>query len=178
VTRDERFYVVVRNGLGAALVNALINGAFGWLITRGLREFPIWSVPGVAVDLVFTAFGITFGTCVVIPWQTRRDFQRGLIALPDLSVGVRDFIARFPNGLLRRALVLGALSVPVFMPPVLLGLFSIEAPQMERLQFIQLKTAFSAIQGGLVTPFIVLAILSDLSEGARGAAPALTEESR
>jgi hypothetical protein len=163
VTPKQRFYVVARNGIGAAFVNALLNGAIGWGLTGGLSEFPIWKTPGVAVDLVFTAFGITFGTCLVLPVQTRRDFQRGLVTLPELAPGVAALLGRFPEGLVRRAVILGAISVPLFAPPVLLALAASGASAMDRVPFVELKSAFSAIQGGIVTPFIVLAILSDLS---------------
>lgn len=163
VTPEQRFYVIARNGFGAALVNALLNGAIGWGLTRGLPEFPMWGTPGVAVDLVFTAFGITFGTCLVVPLQTKRDFQRGLATLPALTPGVATLLGRFPVGLFRRALVLGALSIAVFAPPVLIALAASGAAAMGRVPFVELKAAFSAIQGGIVTPFIVLAILTDLS---------------
>jgi hypothetical protein len=163
VTPGQRFYVVVRNGFGAALVNALLNGAIGWGLTRGLSEFPIWRTPGVAVDLIFTAFGITFGTCLVLPLQTKRDFHRGLVTLPEIAPGVSALIRRFPAGLFRRAVVLGAVSIPVFAPPVLVALAVSGAAAMGRVPFVELKAAFSAIQGGVVTPFIVLAILADLS---------------
>jgi hypothetical protein len=163
MTPKQRFYVVARNGLGAAFVNAALNGAIGWALTRGLSEFPIWRAPGVAVDLVFTAFGITFGTCLALPLQTKRDFQRGLVTLPELTPGVAGLLGRFPSGLFRRAVVLGAVSIPLFAPPVLVALAASGQAVMGRVPFVELKAAFSAIQGGIVTPFIVLAILSDLS---------------
>lgn len=163
VTPEQRFYVLARNGVGAAFVNAVLNGAIGWGLTRGLAEFPIWKAPGVAVDLVFTAFGITFGTCLVLPLQTKRDFQRGLVTLPELAPRVAALLGRFPAGLLRRAVILGAVSIPLFAPPVLVALAASGVGAMGRVPFVELKAAFSAIQGGIVTPFIVLAILSDLS---------------
>jgi hypothetical protein len=164
VTTEQRFYILVRNGLGAAFVNALLNGAIGWGITRGLSEFPTWKAPGVAVDLVFTAFGITFGTCVVLPAQIRRDFEHGRASLPEIGPRLSAIIARFPKGFFARAALLGLVSVPLFAPPALLGLAVYGAASLERVAFVELKAVFSAIQGGLVTPLIVLAVLSALSE--------------
>jgi hypothetical protein len=112
---------------------------------------------------LFTAFGITFGTCLVLPLQTRRDFQRGLVTLPELAPPVAALLGRFPAGLVRRAVILGAISVPLFAPPVLIALAASGAVAMDRVPFVELKAAFSAIQGGIVTPLVVLAILSDLS---------------
>lgn len=163
MTPKQRFYIIAQNGFGAAFVNAALNGAIGWVLTRGLSEFPVWKTPGVAVDLVFTAFGITFGTCLVIPVQTKRDFQRGLATLPELSPSVAALLSRFPAGLVRRAVILGGISVVAFAPWVLVALAASGSAAMGRVPFVELKAAFSAIQGGIVTPFIVLAILSDLS---------------
>lgn len=168
MTRKQRFYILTQNGLGAALVNALLNGAIGWGLTRGLAGFPVWRAPGVAMDLVFTAFGITFGTCLVLPSQIRRDFERGRATLPRLSARVRTFVDRFPRRFFARGLVLGALSIPVFAPPVLVALLAHGAPSLSRLAFVELKALFSAVQGGLVTPLVVLAVLSDLTERAAG----------
>lgn len=179
MTSDQRFYVVLRNGFGAALVNALLNAAIGWGITIGRSEFPVWKAPGVAVDLVFTAFGITFGTCLFVPPQTKRDFRRGLVTLPDLSRGLVSLIDRVPRGFVWRAIVLGAVSVILFLPPGLAALVASGAAEMDRVAFVEFKAVFSAIQGGLVTPFIVLAVLSNLSAArAPEAVPALTEEPR
>ncbi|MBM4364225.1 MAG: hypothetical protein FJ104_16215, partial [Deltaproteobacteria bacterium] len=54
---------------GAAVVNALLNGAIGWAATRELPVVPTWGLPGVAADLLATAFGVTFGTALVVPLQ-------------------------------------------------------------------------------------------------------------
>jgi hypothetical protein len=164
VTFEQRLYILLRNGFGAALVNALLNGAIGWGLTRGLSDFPVWKAPGVAIDLVLTAFGITFGTCLVLPPQIKRDASRGRITLPDnLPPIVTGLIARLPKGVLARSFLLGAVSVPLFVPPVLVGLAALEGAAMGRLPFVELKALFSAVQGGLVTPLVVLAVLSDYS---------------
>jgi hypothetical protein len=141
-----------------------LNGAIGWGLTRGLSDFPVWKAPGVAIDLVLTAFGITFGTCLVLPPQIKRDASRGRITLPDdLPPSVTGLIARLPRGALARGLLLGGVSVPLFAPPVLVGLALLGGATMGRFDFVELKALFSAIQGGLVTPLVVLAVLSDLS---------------
>ena len=177
MTSAQRFYVLLRNGAGAALVNALLNGGIGWVMMRGLTEFPVWRVPGAAADFVVTAFGITFGTCVVLPFQVKRDFTAGRASLPEVSPGVRTLLARFPRAFLRRAVVLGAVSVPLFAPWALLALFLSGASELARIPFIELKALFSAIEGGIVTPFIVLAVLTDCSrQGAERTAALLSTE--
>jgi hypothetical protein len=178
VTFGQRFYILGQNGVGAALFNALLNAGIGWGITAGLAEFPVWKAPGVAFDFVLTAFGITFGTCLVLPLSVTRDAARGRISLPeDLPNSLSALIARFPKRRLARGVLLGLVSVPVFALPALVGLLAFGGTAMGRIPFVELKALLSGIQGGLVTPPIVLAVLSDLSsQKAEGELPSLSAE--
>jgi len=164
VTPEQRFYILARNGLGAAFVNAVLNAAIGWAATRNLATLPPWGAPGVALDFVITAFGITFGTCIVLPFQTRRDFEHGRATLPAVGPLLRSVIARFPRSFFGRAVVLGMASVPIFAPPALAVLAVAGPHSVGRVPFIELKALFSAVEGGIVTPFIVLGVLSDLTQ--------------
>jgi len=165
VVPDNRRYIVTQSVIGAAIVNAAINVAFGWALTRGLAGLPVWRVPGVAADLVGTAFGVTFGTCIAMSIQIPRDFAKGKIAPFALPAGVASLVARFPAGTLKRGLGLGAISIPLFVPPVVAALALCGVGVVERAAFLWLKGGFSAVQGAVVTPLIVLGALSDL--GAR-----------
>jgi hypothetical protein len=159
---EQRKYLFVQTAIGAGIVNALINAAFGWAATRGLTEFPAWKTPGVAGDLLVTAFGISFGTCFVAPLQARHDISRGKItppsALPPLLAAMTG---RFPSRLFPRALALGVASMIVFAPPALALLAASGAASLERGSFIAAKAGFAALQGAAVTPLIVLAALLD-----------------
>ncbi len=163
----QRFYLIGQSCVGAAIANAVINGAIGWGITRGGPLFPMWRLPGVAVDLVATAFGVTFGTCVCMAIQVPWDLGRGKITPVSVSPGLAAVLARFPRGVLYRALGLGALSVAVFALPVVAALAALGWGAMEREPYIVLKAALSAFQGAIVTPFLVLAALGDVAR--RGA---------
>ena len=66
---------------------------------------------------------------------------------------------------------LGALSVPLFALPVALGLVALGVTGMPRLAFLALKSGFSAIEGAIVTPFIVLATLAEALAKAHAARP-------
>ena len=68
-----RTYLVVQCLVGSAIVNGVINGGIGWAATRSLAAMPLWGVPGVAGDLAGTAFGVTFGTCIGMVLQVKRD---------------------------------------------------------------------------------------------------------
>ena len=162
MTPRERFYVIGQNGVGAALVNALLNGFLGWLVVRELASFPMWQVPGVAGDLLGTAFGVSFGTGLGAAFAVRKDFEKKKIGLPRIAPALAALIARFPHGTWKRSIWLGFVSVPIFGVPVLLVLAGAGIQAMSPSSFILVKATLAAVQAALVTPLIVLGVLTDL----------------
>jgi hypothetical protein len=162
VSPEQRRYLFVQSAIGAAVVNAALNGAIGWGATHGLTQFPTWQVPGVAADMLATAFGVSFGTCFGALLQIRLDTARGKITPPtELPPALAGLVRRLPKGLFRRAVALGLVSVPLFAPPVLVALAASGVVALDRGTFVALKAGFSAVEGLIVTPLIVLAALMD-----------------
>ena len=155
MTPAHRRYLLLEAFLGAAIVNALINGAIGWLQTRQTPLFPTWKVPGVAIDLAGTAFGVTFGTCLVMPLQIRRKLAKGKLTPLPLSPRLARLAALLPPRTWRRALRLGLLSVPIFAAPVVIALGVLGVSSFARQPYVIFKAVFAAVQGAIVTPFIV-----------------------
>ena len=117
--RDRR-YLILTCCIGSAIVNAIINGGLGWGLTHTYPVLPLWRIPGVVADIAGTAFGVTFGTCLGMALQIRRDLKAGRVGRVDasmLSPGVASLVARFPLGTFRRSVGLGVVSVPVFALP-------------------------------------------------------------
>jgi hypothetical protein len=162
VTPRDLRYLLLQCCLGSAIVNAVINGGLGWATTRSLPSLLLWRVPGVAADIVGTAFGVTFGTCLGMAFQIRRDLKSGKIGPVRVGPGVAVLLARFPYGTLRRSVGLGVLSVPLFALPMVLALVVLGVGALERTPFIVLKACFAALEAALVTPFIALAALGDV----------------
>jgi hypothetical protein len=160
VTPEQHHYVFVESAIGSAIINAVLNGAIGWGITRGLSEVPVWKAPGAAVDLVFTAFGVAFGTCLGAFLQVRLDLKRGKITAPLLTGGLSVWIARSPRATFARAVAFGAIATVVFGPLALGGLLATGATALGRVPFVVLKAGFSAVVGAVATPFILLATLA------------------
>ena len=162
MTPEQRRYLFVECAIGAAIINALINGGLGWAATRGLSEFPMWKVPGVASDFLATAYGVSFGTCLGAAVQARIDISRGRITPPaTIPERLSPIVAAMPRGLLARAIALGMVSAIALGPFVLAGLYWSGQPALARGTYIAIKAAFSAVEGAVVTPVIVLAALLD-----------------
>jgi hypothetical protein len=162
MTPEQRRYLFVDCVIGAAVVNALINGGLGWVATRGYPTFPVWKLPGVAADLLGTAYGVSFGTCIGAALQVKIDRARGRITTPNtVPDRLAPIIAALPRNLLARAIALGVASVAALGPLIALGLYFYGAPEFGRQPFLEVKAAFSAVEGAVVTPVIVLAALLD-----------------
>jgi hypothetical protein len=155
-------YLVLQSCLGAAVVNAAVNGGIAWAQTRALPMFEMWTVPGVALDLVATAFGVTFGTFIAMHLQVRRDVARGKITAPALSPEIEAWFARhtarLPAAFLPQGALLGLVSIP-FCLPLLAGLALCRIGHLDRASFIEIKAGFAALEGALVTPVIVVGFL-------------------
>lgn len=155
-SRRTRAYFIGQSVVGAAIVNALINGAFGWLAMLELPLLPLWGAPGIAIDTVLTAFGVAFGTTLIVPIQARKDIFSGKVSPADPSGSVGWLIHALPHDTLRRGLFLGAACVIAFVPLPLVALSTIGVESMLPGPFIAFKAAFSALVGAAVTPVITL----------------------
>lgn len=155
-------YLVLQSCLGAAVVNAAVNGGIAWAQTRALPALGMWTIPGVALDLMTTAFGVTFGTFIAMTLQVRRDVARGRITAPRLSSEIEGWFARhtarLPARFLPQGILLGVVSIP-FCVPLLAGLALSRVGHLDRSAFIEIKAAFAGIEGALVTPVIVVGLL-------------------
>jgi hypothetical protein len=165
MTPKQRFFVFVQNGIGAIVVNAVINGALGWAAVRGLETFPTWS--GAAPDLAGTVFGVGFGTCLGVPFATRLDLRKGKLDALAPSPELRARIARLPSGAFKRALTGGLLSLAVFFPIAAALLALVGAPSFTPHAYLTLKIVFSAIQGAIITPPVAYLALAEGVPAAR-----------
>jgi hypothetical protein len=165
LTPLERRYLIWRCCVGAAIVNAIINGGLGWLSTRGVGTVPLWHIPGVVWDLWGTAFGVTFGTCLGTAYQVPRDLSSGRIEPVAMSPGVAALIARFPDRVFKRSVGLGTLSCLVFALPLILLLAGMRFGALDRMVYIEVKAGFAAFVAAIVTPFLVLRVLGDVARG-------------
>jgi len=173
VTPEQHRYVYVQSSIGGGVINVLLNGFLGWLATIGQPVFPTWKVPGVGPDIVATAFGVVFGTCIGVALQIHVDTKKGKITVPEVPAATSARHAKLPRSLWVRAFGLGAVAALVFAPPVLVALAFTAPPEgLARATFIVLKGLFAGVEAAIVTPFIVLWALLDVKPRATEAAPA------
>lgn len=156
IAAQNRRYFIGQTVIGAAIVNAVINGAFGWLAMLELPVIPLWGAPSVAVDTVLTAFGVAFGTALIVPFQARNDLFAGKVSPAEPEGRVGRLVRALPGGVLPRATILGAACVVIFVPLPLLGLSLSKVTAWSAAPFINFKMVFSILVAVFVTPLISL----------------------
>jgi hypothetical protein len=141
-------YLVLDNGLGAACLNAVINGAIAWATFRGTAVVPLWGPLGIASDTVATSLILPFLTCVIVTALTRWHVRAG--RLPPLPVGLGW--AGLPSGTLARGGALAAASFVLLVPITLLIFIGSGVRELPFERFVVFKVAFAVADGLLVTP--------------------------
>ncbi|HVU01823.1 MAG TPA: hypothetical protein VHE30_08725 [Polyangiaceae bacterium] len=160
MTPEQKKYLYVQSPIGSAIVNALINGLLGYGATIGLAEFPAWKIPGVAGDFLATAFGVAFGTTLGAILQIKLDSAKGRISPPSFDEGLPARAARTPKGWFARSMLIGLFGLLAFGPSAVLALKISGAEALPRGTFVLWKAVLSAVEGAVVTPFILLATLA------------------
>ena len=87
----------------AAMINAVLSIAFGFLVFGGRAAAPVAGLGGVAADALPQSFMIALMSCLVPTLLTRRRMAAGTVAPMPARWG-------FPRGLVARALLI---AVPV-----------------------------------------------------------------
>jgi hypothetical protein len=141
----------------AGVINVIINAPLGWFMVRDGVRLGVWTLPGVGPDLVGTAFGVAFGTALVVPWQIRKQLERGQLLPPPLAERWRRMFASWPRSTMLRAFNLGVWGVLLFAPLPLLALYALDVTSLDRVAVTLLKGGFAFIEGALVTPVIAAA---------------------
>jgi hypothetical protein len=69
LTPAQRRFVLLDDGVGAFVVNLLLNGAIAWLLFRKATHVPMWGQSSIADDTIVTAFLLPAITCLIAKSQ-------------------------------------------------------------------------------------------------------------
>jgi hypothetical protein len=165
--REHRLYLLLEQGIGAGVVNFVLNAGIAWATFRSLAHVPLWGQQSIAGDVIGTTLLLPLITTLIVAALTRRALATG--RFPRLS-GTRR-LARLPARPLARGLVLGLACTVLVAPPIIVALTKLGVAELELASFVWAKAWFAGILGMLVTPFIAFAALDDQRQGVRVPAP-------
>jgi hypothetical protein len=155
----HRRYLLLDQGIGAGIVNFLLNAVIAWLLFRGMEVVPLWGQQSIAGDTIGTAFVLPFLSTLIASAVVRSQVRAGYVSAVALSA--RSALHRLPRGLARRGAVLGLIGVVLTGLPTAALLDAAGVVEMAPREFIVFKALFAAALGALVTPVIARAALAD-----------------
>ena len=163
-TPAHRRFLVRDAFIVAAVVNALLNALFAWLITLGEDEVPLTAVPlvggpSVVVDSVATCFVLPFLTTLAITTIVWKEMRAGHLTRLPHPPG--SFAARLPATRLRRATRIGLLCLLAFGPIAAAVLLVLDYGDISIGEFVIYKAIFGVVLGSIVTPPIAMAAFGD-----------------
>src|SRR5881296_1564376 len=156
VSPAQRRYLLLEQGVGAAVFNFLLNAAIAWLIFRGADVVPLWGQQSIAGDTIGTSVILPFLTCLIATRLVRGHVRSGKVAPLGWSRDTQPWLGWLPRGTLARGLALGGVGLLVFAPPVLLAHVALGVTQHGLARFVVFKASFAAAEALVVTPLVAL----------------------
>ena len=153
-------YVLLDNGVGAAVINAAINGAIAWGLFHGVAAVPLWGQMGIAADTIATSLLLPFITCLVVTHLTAWHVRAGRLVPLDEGAEPHALLARLPRPTLIRAAALAAASLVVLVPFTLATLVLLGIDGLPFAGFLLFKIGFAVAASTLVTPLTAFVALA------------------
>jgi len=155
----HRLYLLLDQGIGAGILNLLLNAGIAWLLFRGMESVPLWGQQSIAGDTIGTAFVLPFLTALIASAVVRSQVRSGYVPAAALSAG--SALRRLPRSLAGRGTVLGLIAIVLAGLPTAAALGVAGVTEMAFREFVFFKAAFAAVLGALVTPIIARVALAD-----------------
>ena len=162
----HRRLLIVDQGVGATVVNFLLNGGIAWLLFHSVAYVPLWGQSSIAGDTFATAFLLPLMTCLIVTRMVHHQVADGrVLPLPVVPTsGAVQFLASLST--FRRGMVLGLAGVVLGALPTILWFAWEGPPELPQGSFLWFKASFAAVLAAGVTPLIGwLALVAPASEG-------------
>jgi hypothetical protein len=158
MSHDHRRYLIVEQGVGAAIFNFLLNGLIAWGYFRHLNVVPLWGAASIAGDTMITGILLPLLTSVISTVLVQREVRGGRVRpLADAHPAV----AWMPRSAFVRGLVLAAAVSLTLVPATLALLDAGGVSGMPFWWFILFKAGWAALAAVLVSPVVALWAIGD-----------------
>ena len=157
----HRRYLLVEQGIGAGVVNFVINAAIAWLAFGRQARVPLWGPSSIAGDTVGTCLLLPLITCLVVTAVARRQLRAGRLVPLGWTAATHPILGWIPRRTLVRALAFGIGGALVVSPLAVLALARLGIDDMSLGTFVLFKATFAGVLGMLVTPFIAACAIAE-----------------
>lgn len=159
----HRRYIFAEQGLGCAVVTALINAAIAWLMLSGKTALPLWGAVSTAGDVLTTAFILPLLVCLIITLQTRRAVHSGRFPALEIPDRLLTWMPWIPSSARQRSVRLAVAGFVLVGLPTTLLLVLLHPEPMAAGTFIVFKAVFTGLFAGLLGPVVARIALADSS---------------
>jgi len=151
-----RRYLLVEQGVGAAVFNFVLNAAIAWAMFRSVAVVPLWGQQSIMGDTIGTCFLLPVITCFIATRLVRGQVRAGKVAALGWTRASHPVLGWLPQTTGRRGVALGLVSIALLAPLALAALVLLGVAAMPFWHFVVFKAAFAAFAAALVTPLVAL----------------------
>ena len=163
----HRRYLLIEQGIGAAVFNFALNALIAWLLFRSQNVVPLWGDRSIAGDTIATSMILPFLTTLIVTPTARRQMRAGRFASLGWTRATHPRLGWLPRGTFARAFVLGVVCAVVLSPMTLFVLGLLHVADLGLGRFVLFKAAFAAMEALLVTPVVSLWAIAEAPASAR-----------
>jgi hypothetical protein len=166
---EHRRFLIVDQGVGATVINFLLNGGIAWALFHSVAYVPLWGQSSIAGDTFATAFLLPLLTCLIVTRIVHRQVASGHLLPLAVAPKLSAMQLLISLSTLRRGMLLGIGGVVLAALPTVLWFVWAGPSEVSLGSFLWFKASFAAVLAAGVTPLIAwLALASPSSHGLNG----------
>ena len=151
LTPQHRAFLINEQIIGPVVINFAFNAVTGWWFFRAFTPIPMWTMPGVAFDLLGLFNGLPFLLTLITTPIVRHQVRKGKVAPLPQGPEAYPILRKLPRGLFWRATYLG-IGAWLIGGPLLFAALWLVGDRMELTTFWIAKGAIAAALSALMAP--------------------------
>ena len=167
-----RRYLLLEQGVGAAVFNFVLNAAIAWAMFRSVDVVPLWGQQSIMGDTIGTCFLLPLLTCLIVTRLVRGHIRAGKVASLGWTRASHPVLGWLPRTTARRGVALGVACIALLAPLAFVALGLLGVAGMPFWRFVLFKAAFAALAAALVTPLVALWAIAEAPVPRESATPA------
>ena len=167
-----RRYLLIEQGVGAAVFNFVLNAAIAWGMFRSAAVVPLWGQQSIMGDTIGTCFLLPLLTSLIATRLVRGHVRAGKVAPLGWTRTSHPVLGWLPRGTARRGAALGLVCIAVLAPLAFVVLRLLGVGSLPFWHFVAFKGGFAAVAAALVTPLVALWAIAEAPAPREPATPA------
>jgi hypothetical protein len=160
----QRSFILNEQILIPFVANFAFNAGDAWLAFRHFAPIPMWTLPGVALDLIGAIPGLPFILCLITTPLVKRAARKGKVEPLPKGPQAYAVLRRLPSHNFWRAALLGTVSQLVISPVLLLTFLALGLDRLSLDAYIILKGTLCGVLAAVISPITALFALAQYTE--------------